>query len=184
MATRRKTTKGKAGHGRTARRKAPAGKASQARRQRAGTRRARGAAAAREVRAHEDRVDLAATESAPRELPPLRLAEPSLAEEATGGAEARDRDREAAELARHIEETVGSAQGTLRPGPADAAAQLRRHREEMEEAARAREVARELPGAASLGLELAVGALRLVRTMATAPLRIGLALLRRGGASA
>jgi hypothetical protein len=183
MATRRKTTKGKAGHGRTARRKAPARKGSQVRRRSAGTRRqAPDTAAAREVRAREGRVDLAEAEGEPRELPPLRLAEPSVAEEAAGGSEARD--REAADLARHIEDAVSGAQGALRTGPAEAAAQLRKHREEMEEAARDREASRELPGAASIGLELAIGALRLVRTMATAPLRIGLAFLRRGGASA
>lgn len=37
----------------------------------------------------------------------------------------------------------------------------------------------DLPGAASMGIELAIGALRLARALATAPIRIGLAFLRR-----
>jgi hypothetical protein len=112
--------------------------------------------------------------------PALRLAEPTVPEERAGPPSSSEGDREAAELARRIEATIGSASERLRSGPASAAEQLREHREQMEDAARRHEQARQLPGPAALGLELAVGALRLVRSMATAPLRIGLALLRRG----
>jgi hypothetical protein len=108
----------------------------------------------------------------------LWLADPPLIEEGTGRSQAAD--REAAELARRIEATVAGAAQGLKTGPASAADQLRAHREEMEEASRRREEERDLPGAATLGLELAVGALRLVRAVATAPVRLGLAFLRRG----
>lgn len=108
--------------------------------------------------------------------PALRLADPPAVEAGTGRSEAADRD--AAELARRIEASVGRAEEALRAGPAHAPDRLRVHREETEEAARRHEEARDLPGAASLGLELAVGALRLVGSMATAPLRLGLAFLR------
>jgi hypothetical protein len=114
--------------------------------------------------------------------PALRLADPPQIEEGTGRSEAAD--RAAAELARRIEATVGGAEETLRAGPASAADQLRVHREEMEQAARRHEDERDLPGAATIGLELALGTLRLVRAVAAAPVRIGLALLRRGDESA
>jgi hypothetical protein len=124
--------------------------------------------------------------------PALRLAEPTVVEDGTGRAQAAEpesaaagrkaaaRDREAAELARRIEAAVGSASESLRSGPASAAAQLRAHRAQTEEAARRRQKARHLPGVAELGLELAIGALRLLTSMAIAPLRLGLVLLRRG----
>jgi hypothetical protein len=128
----------------------------------------------------------------PGEPPALRLAEPSLVAEGMGrtqavgraaaaaGGKAAARDREAAELARRIEAAVGSASANLRGGPASAADQLRAHREQTEEAARKRHKARRLPGVAELGLELAIGALRLFTSMAMAPLRFALAVLRRG----
>lgn len=176
MATRRKTTKGKAAH------RAPARKGGRNRGDRTpartgGARRARGTESARQVRARPQRAPTAG-ERRERDLPGLRLADSPAVEEGTGRSAAAD--REAAELARRIEAAVGSAGDTLRTGPATASDQLRVHREQMEEAARRQEEARDLPGAATLGLELAVGALRLVGSMATAPLRLGLALLRRG----
>ncbi len=165
--------------------------------------------AAREVRARARRAEESSgtptkpTATAPRAAGPgLRPAEPAVVEQGTGrssregqAAEGAVRsewaDREAAELARRIEAAVGSAGETLRTGPEHAADQLGAHREQMEEAARRgeeaarrEEEARELPGAAALGLELAIGALRLVRSLAFAPLRLGLAFLRRGDATA
>jgi hypothetical protein len=125
--------------------------------------------------------------------PALRLAEPPVVEQGTGrsaaeGREASDRaewgDLEAARLARRIEAAVGAAGETLRTGPEHAADWLGAHREQTEEAARREEQARELPGAAAIALELAIGALRLVRSLAFAPLRLGLAFLRRGDALA
>lgn len=163
------------------------------RRRTAGSRQAPGAAAARELRAQQEgeraagkaaaRVATgeAVAGTAPGEAPALRLAEPPAGEEGAGGNPARGRD--AAELARRIEATVGAAADTLRTGPESAAEQLGAHRDQVEEAAREREAARDLPGVAQLGLELAVGALRLTRALATAPFRIGLAFLRRGDAS-
>ncbi len=60
---------------------------------------------------------------------------------------------------------------------ADAQAELSRRREATVEE-RPADGAGELPGLKEIGIELAIGALRLARTIATAPLRLGLALLR------
>jgi hypothetical protein len=46
------------------------------------------------------------------------------------------------------------------------------------DAARRAEAQRDLPGVGAIALEIALGALRLARTLLTAPLRIGLAFLR------
>lgn len=133
-----------------------------------------------------ERVGAADATVPPAPAPPaLRLAEPPAGEEEVGRPGASD--REAAELARRIEAEVGTASEALRTGPASAPERLREHRAQVEDEARRRDEAarwheeeRELPGAATIGFELALGALRLVRSMATAPLRIGLAFLRRG----
>jgi hypothetical protein len=67
-------------------------------------------------------------------------------------------------------------------GGGDAAAQGVWRRLEGENGRAPREVgangAEQLPGLSAIGVELALGALRLARTIATAPLRIGLAFLR------
>jgi hypothetical protein len=63
----------------------------------------------------------------------------------------------------------------------EAASELSRHREEREAAfrTRAREgTTSEFPTLADIAIELALGALRLARTIATAPLRLALAFLR------
>jgi hypothetical protein len=60
---------------------------------------------------------------------------------------------------------------------ADAGAELARWRAEVEAARRA-EAGRDLPGFGEIAVEIAIGALRLARTLLTAPLRIGLAFLR------
>jgi hypothetical protein len=188
MATRRKSTKARPTKARGGRRgvgRRKRGRAAARTRRSAGARQAPAAAAARELRAQqqgERQGGKAPAGAPPGETPALRLADPAAVDESAGSGDAVD--REAAELARRIEATVGAAEGTLRTGPDSAAEQLRAHREQMEEAARRREAARELPGVARLGLELAVGTLRLARAVATAPFRIGLAFLRRGEASA
>jgi hypothetical protein len=124
------------------------------------------------------------------ERPQLRLAEPPRVEplETTAVARAgKDRDaraaheadRAAAEIAREIEERVGAAAEDfhdLRRGADAASEELGRRRKERE-AQRAQEE-RALPGYGAIVLELLRGALRLLRAMAIAPLRIGLALLR------
>lgn len=189
MATRRGGRKSTAGQGKSGRRRKAAPAPKKGRGGRAGARQARSTAAAREVRARE----AAARDEQAGSRPALRLAHPPEfpeAEEAawrTPGerpadeaARAEDADRAAAELARRIEAAAAGAGEALRGGPASAADQLSRHREQMEEAARQREDSRELPGPVSIGLELAVGALRLARAVVSAPFRIGLALLRRG----
>jgi hypothetical protein len=205
MATQRKSTKGKAG-GRQGARGSGTGRPGRARSGAgsAGTRKARHGEAAREVARTKARNGRTGAEKQPAAAaegtgPTLRLAEPPVVEEGTGrpgsrgerigsgageGASGEAADRQAAELARKIEETVGAAGETLRMGPASASDRLRVHREEMEEAARRQEGARDLPGVWTLGLELAAGALRLVGAMATAPIRLGLAFLRRSAAEA
>lgn len=170
MATRRKRANTKAGHRPPARRKGTRAKGARAHGRTRGSRQSRAAQSSREVRGR-------ARAAAALGPPTVRLVERAGLEEGTGRSDAAD--REAAELARRIEASVGSASETLRTGPENAPDVLREHREHMEAAARRREPERELPGAASIGLELAVGALRLVGSMAAAPLRIGLAFLRR-----
>ena len=120
-----------------------------------------------------------------RERPSLRLAEPPRVEPMPGGdtavqAAALDVGTavEAAEMARRIEAAAGSAMDDLRRRTEAASRELSLRREEREAEARPRDEERILPGAASMGLELAVGALRLVGAMVTAPVRIGLAFLR------
>ena len=124
------------------------------------------------------------------ERPQLRLAEPPRVEPletTTVGRAGEDRaasaayeaDRAAAEIAREIEERVGAAAEDfhdLRRGADAASEELGRRRKERE-AQRAQEE-RALPGYGAIVLELLRGALRLLRAMAIAPLRIGLALLR------
>ena len=70
-------------------------------------------------------------------------------------------------------------------GRGDVAAQDVRRRLEEENGRAAREDgasgangAEQLPGLSAIGIELALGALRLARTIATAPLRLGIAFLR------
>jgi hypothetical protein len=57
----------------------------------------------------------------------------------------------------------------------EAQAELTRRREEEAES---RAAGGEFPSMSAIGIELALGALRLIRTIATAPLRLGLAFLR------
>ena len=108
-----------------------------------------------------------------RERPSLRIAEPpSEGTETVADAAARD----PAELARGVERAADDALEQLRRRTEAASRELGMRRQQME--AEGREEERNLPGAASMGLELAVGALRLVGAMVTAPVRIGLAFLR------
>ncbi len=86
-------------------------------------------------------------------------------------------DREAAEMARGIEAAAASAAEDLQLRADAASEELGRRREAMEAEAGRREDERDVPGMATIGLELAVGALRLARAVATAPIRIGLAFL-------
>lgn len=99
----------------------------------------------------------------------------------TGESHHTAEDRDAAELARRIEEAAGSAVDDLRLRADEAARELglRRERDERDADAQRMEDQRGvLPGIWALGVELAVGAFRIARAVATAPLRIGLALLR------
>jgi hypothetical protein len=61
----------------------------------------------------------------------------------------------------------------------EARSELARRREDAErEAAAHADRPEEIPGLGGIGLELTIAALRLARTLVTAPLRIGLAFLR------
>jgi hypothetical protein len=77
------------------------------------------------------------------------------------------------------EESTWSGDGAAAADSArrEAGEELARWREQAE-AARRRAGERELPGFTEIGMEIALGALRLARTILTAPLRIGLAFLR------
>jgi hypothetical protein len=77
------------------------------------------------------------------------------------------------------EESTWGGDGAAAPDRArrEAGEELARWREQAE-AARRRAGERELPGFTEIGMEIALGALRLARTVLTAPLRIGLAFLR------
>jgi hypothetical protein len=76
-------------------------------------------------------------------------------------------------------ESTWGGDGAAAPDRArrEAGEELARWREQAE-AARRRAGERELPGFTEIGMEIALGALRLARTVLTAPLRIGLAFLR------
>jgi hypothetical protein len=80
-------------------------------------------------------------------------------------------------FARQAAESSASAaaEGIRRTEAAEA--ELQRRREEMERARQANGEER-IPALSAIGIELAIGAMRLARTIATAPLRIGLAFLR------
>jgi len=116
-------------------------------------------AGAREMRPEQSaRLVEAEGERAPEERGLHLAAEPESGAEEAGGptaaakdADARRRTEAQADLSRRREATVEER-------PADGAG--------------------EFPGLKEIGIELAIGALRLARTIATAPLRLGLALLR------
>ena len=135
---------------------------------RAGTREARAAQAARNV------------ESTTRESPVLRVAEPAREDqqEARRADERTEERAGAAGLARAAEHAAEKAEEELRSRVAAASEELGRRREEAESDARRLGDGGEWPGLSAFIVELAIGALRLVRTVATAPLRIGLAFLR------
>jgi len=120
------------------------------------------------------------------ERPQLRLAEPPRVEplettaveragEDRAASAAHEADRAAAEIAREIEARVGAAAEDfhdLRRHADAASEELGRRRREREQEERA------VPGYGAIALELLRGALRLLRAMVIAPLRIGLAFLR------
>src|SRR6266542_2760350 len=135
---------------------------------RAGTREARAAQAARNV------------ESTTRESPVLRVAEPAREDqqEARRADERTEERAGAAGLARAAEHAAEKAEEELRSRVAAASEELGRRREEAESDARRLGDGGEWPGLSAFIVELAIGALRLVRTVTTAPLRIGLAFLR------
>ena len=84
-----------------------------------------------------------------------------------------------ARVAHAVEEAAGAAEAELRSRTEAASAELARRREDAEADARRLEGgASELGDVSSVAVELAIGAMRLVRTIATAPLRIALAFLR------
>jgi len=155
MATKRRGSAKRAGQKKTAQRRRTGARRSSARgAARKGAREARPAQAAREAqevleRAPEVRAShLRAVEP----TPDTEAAEPAGGSTAAGEeADARRRAEAQAELSRRREATVEAR-------PADGAG--------------------EFPGLKEIGIELAIGALRLARTIATAPLRLGLALLR------
>ncbi|HEX9400498.1 MAG TPA: hypothetical protein VF912_10340 [Anaeromyxobacter sp.] len=179
MATRRQRAKGAAGGKRTASRRTanrtagtkrrPAARRGRKASSGAGTREARAAEAARNI------------ESAAREPPVFLVAEPAREEareaEQASGVESADR-AEAAALARAAAVAAEAAEEQLRSRVAAASRELGRRREDAQAEGRRMEDARELPGMSAFAMELAIGALRLVRTILTAPLRIGLAFLR------
>ena len=84
----------------------------------------------------------------------------------------------AAGLARAAEHAAEKAEEELRSRVAAASEELGRRRKKAESDARRLGDGGEWPGLSAFIVELAIGALRLVRTVATAPLRIGLAFLR------
>lgn len=201
MATRRRSGKGRPARGASGGRRR--GRAQGGRRSHSsGARQARAAESARRVRvqAHGEAEGGAATSptgttaavphlSAEARENAREPAGPGAAHRAHGSdrrIEAAELARriEAAELARRIEAEVGKAELTFRSGPGAAPERLRAHRAEVEEDARRREGPADTPGLLDLGLELAVGALRLVRAVAMAPLRLAVAVVRRGVASA
>jgi hypothetical protein len=85
-----------------------------------------------------------------------------------------------AEVAHAVEQAAGEAEEDLRSRVHAASIELGRRREDAQAEGRRveREAESELGGASAIAVELAIGALRLVRTIATAPLRIALAFLR------
>ncbi len=203
MATKTRRRPGTKSRAKQPKRQAKAGTArrsASARRQGSGARKARAPQAARTASA---RAEAAAARAA---APVLRVAEPPPedhdaewgVEESEGevaaptsgvtswklepGPDTTAADLEAAEIARRIEEAAGTAEDDLRRR-ADAAARelgLRRESEERDDDYRRMEDARSgLPGLGAMGVEIAVGAFRIARAVATAPLRIGLAFLRR-----
>ena len=116
-------------------------------------------------------------EAASRPGPALRVAEPPTEETSWADAEIR---RDMAEVAHAVEQAAGEAEDELRSRVHAASVGLGRRREHAEAEGRRveAEAESELGGASAIAVELAIGALRLVRTIATAPLRIGLAFLR------
>jgi len=129
---------------------------------RAGTREARPEQAAHQVQVELERTPevrashLRAVEPAPEVELAERTGGPAAASE---GSDAQRRAQAEAELGRRRE-----AAGRLRSAEAGAASHG--------------DAEGLLPGLSAIGVELALGALRLARTVATAPLRVGLALLR------
>ena len=180
MATRRQGASGKAG--KRADSKVRTGGAKARAERSAGARRARQAAAALELRREPLAIlDLAAETAPGPERPQLRLADPPRVEplgtaERSGAARDELADREAAEIARKIEESAGAAEADLHDLRRRAQEEVARQREERE--ARRERGDGERAGYGAIVLALLRGALRLLRALATAPLRIGLAVLR------
>ena len=150
-------------------RRTNAGRTSGGSARRKGTRRR--TSGAREARALDAARQIEAEQDAPARWPPSR-------EETSAGPSVIEAgEQTAAELAREIEDAAGAAAEDVQRRAEAASAELGRRREEAQ--GTARELGdRELPGFLAIGLELLVGALRITRVLAIAPLRIGLAFLR------
>jgi hypothetical protein len=168
MATKRKTSANRRASGKPAaqRRAQCARKRRPARRRaRAGARESRRAQAARQV---ERDAAAAAAQARGRvpEIEPHAANDPAWAGEAEG----------IPGYARLVATPQPEADAERRE---EAEAELSRRREEAERAA-AGEPGSDVPTMRDIAVELAIGSMRLVRTLATAPLRIGLAFLREG----
>jgi hypothetical protein len=181
MATKRQTKKASGRKRKEARRSTGARQRRPARRRaRAGARQARREEAARAIHSAGPRLvpaHPAGTSSAPER--DERWSEgpsgvPSFARAAAGDEGGPDGGATAATGREPIGRETGD--GATAGGAARAAGdELARWREEAEAARRRAD--QDLPGFGAIGMEIAVGALRLARTLLTAPLRIGLAFL-------
>jgi hypothetical protein len=114
-------------------------------------------------------------QAGPRLVPPSSLADRDEARppaERTGEEPWAARASESAD--REAREHAGKAGDAVVARAEEAQAELSRRREEHER----REAGGEVPGLSEVGIEIAIGALRLARTILTAPLRLVLAFLR------
>jgi hypothetical protein len=155
-------------------------KATGARRRRAATRRQRRpdqrTSGAREARAPQAALEL--ERSGPRLVPPPGVVpdEPAPSAERAGDGQWGAAASEAAEGSLAEPGRVGRGRFPL-DRAAEAQSELSRRREEQETAYR-QEQPSEFPGLSAIAIEIAIGALRLARTIVTAPFRLTLAFLR------